>query len=126
MHCSYACFFSDDNSFAVWVNNNELALGKTCTVYFNANGHGTAPESQKVAEGDKVKKPSNLTDSGWTFGGWYKEAACTNEWKFDTDAVSGDTTLYAKWTSEDPGVTMKTYKLTGVADNDHQRKKTVQ
>ncbi|WP_162491147.1 InlB B-repeat-containing protein, partial [Candidatus Symbiothrix dinenymphae] len=29
--------------------------------------------------------------------GWYREAACTNAWNFNTDGVTGDITLYAKW-----------------------------
>lgn len=32
-----------------------------------------------------------------TFLGWYTDAACTNPWDFDTDKVSGNITLYAKW-----------------------------
>ena len=35
---------------------------------------------------------------GYTFGGWYKEAGCTNAWDFD-EAVTSDVTLYAKWTA---------------------------
>ena len=28
---------------------------------------------------------------------WYKETECENLWDFATDAVNGDTTIYAKW-----------------------------
>jgi uncharacterized repeat protein (TIGR02543 family) len=38
------------------------------------------------------------TRDGYTFGGWYREAAFINEWDFDTDVVTSDMTLYAKWT----------------------------
>jgi len=46
---------------------------------------------------------------GYTFGGWYKEPECINEWDFETDTlpelklneneeiVFQETTLYAKW-----------------------------
>ncbi|MDE7107029.1 MAG: InlB B-repeat-containing protein, partial [Clostridiales bacterium] len=44
--------------------------------------------------------PEDLTKEGFTFGGWYKEAACTNAWNFATDKVTNDTTLYAKWTED--------------------------
>jgi uncharacterized repeat protein (TIGR02543 family) len=36
---------------------------------------------------------------GYTFGGWFKEAACINEWNFNTAVVTSSITLYAKWTS---------------------------
>jgi len=69
------------------------------TVDFNANGHGTAPEGQYAVSGGKVTQPSNPTASGYTFGGWYKEAECTNAWNFNTDTVTSNITLYAKWTN---------------------------
>ncbi|MBR2929311.1 MAG: InlB B-repeat-containing protein [Oscillospiraceae bacterium] len=68
------------------------------TVSFDANGHGTAPTAQTIAFGGKVTKPADPAADGYTFDGWYREAACTNAWNFDTDTVSGSTTLYAKWT----------------------------
>ena len=33
------------------------------------------------------------------FGGWYKEAECQNKWDFAKDTVTGNITLYAKWTA---------------------------
>lgn len=68
------------------------------TVTFDANGHGTAPSSQTIVAGGKASTPTAPTTAGWTFGGWYKEAGCTNEWDFSTDVVTDNTTLYAKWT----------------------------
>ena len=35
-----------------------------------------------------------------TFNGWYKESGLTNLWDFGSDLVTGDTTLYAKWTRQ--------------------------
>ncbi len=67
-------------------------------ITFNANGHGTAPASQTVAYGSKVTKPADPTAEGYTFGGWYKEAACTNAWNFNTATVTGAQELFAKWT----------------------------
>ncbi len=67
------------------------------TVTFNANGHGTAPSAVKVNYGAKVSKPTDPTATGYTFGGWYKEAGCTNQYNFNS-AVTSDITLYAKWT----------------------------
>lgn len=71
----------------------------TNTVSFDANGHGTAPAAQTVNSGETATEPTAPTESGWTFGGWYTEAACTNKFDFST-AITGDITLYAKWTEE--------------------------
>ena len=69
------------------------------TVTFNLNYTGApAPTTAKVNDGGKVTKPTDPTRTGYTFGGWYKEAACTTAWNFDTDTVTGNITLYAKWT----------------------------
>ncbi len=49
---------------------------------------------------------------GYTFGGWYKETECINEWDFETDTlpqmqldeneeiIFQETALYAKWNKE--------------------------
>lgn len=72
-------------------------FGATVTVTFNANGHGTAPTSEVITKGGTATEPTAPTAEGYTFGGWYLEAACTNEFSFST-ALNADTTLYAKWT----------------------------
>ena len=71
------------------------------TVSFDVQGRGTAPAVQTAAiwGGYRVMEPSAPSAPGWTFGGWYKEAACTNEWDFTTDTVTGNMTLYAGWTA---------------------------
>lgn len=83
------------------------APGVTHTVSFNSQG-GTALSSQTVAEGDNVAKPADPTRSGYAFGGWYKESDCTTAWDFDTDTVTGDITLYAKWSAVTPPPTPST------------------
>ena len=74
------------------------ATPPTYTVTFNANGHGTAPAAQTVSQGSKAIQPTAPTATGYTFGGWYKEANCTNAFDFNT-AITADITLYAKWTA---------------------------
>ena len=56
-----------------------------------------------------VAIPPDPKRKGYTFGGWYKELECINEWDFKTDTlpklklneneeiVFQETTLYAKW-----------------------------
>ena len=77
------------------------------SVTFDANGHGTAPADQCIADGGKATNPGNLSTTGYTFGGWYKEAGCTNAWDFANDVVTSDITLYAKWTINTHTVTWK-------------------
>ena len=77
------------------------------TVKFVANGHGTAPAAQTVEDGKTAAKPADPTETGWTFGGWYKEATCTNAFDFSSP-ITSDITLYAKWTA-----TAVTYTVTG-------------
>ncbi len=68
------------------------------TVSFETGDGGSTVSPQKVKKGEKVIKPEkDPTRSGYAFVAWYKEAELTNEWKFDTDPVITDMTLYAKW-----------------------------
>ena len=79
-------------------NDYNYKVAEAYAVTFNANGHGTAPASQLIIKGQKATEPTALTATGYTFGGWYKEAGCTNEWDFVSDVVTAATPLYAKWT----------------------------
>ena len=82
------------------------------TVTFNANGHGTAPTEQKISEGSKATEPTPAPQAtGYTFGGWYKEANCTNAFDFNT-AITADITLYAKWTANKYTVTLNNQSAT--------------
>ena len=68
-----------------------------CTVTFNTNGHGNTPAAQTLwSNQDKATAPTEPTDFGYIFQGWYTEATYINQWNFNT-VVPGDMTLYAKW-----------------------------
>ncbi len=71
------------------------------TVTFDLQGHGAAIGAKKVNSGEKVAEPTEPTDSEYDFGGWYKEAGCENKYDFNS-AVTGNFTLYAKWTPKSP------------------------
>ena len=79
----------------------------TYTVTFNTNG-GSDVDSQTVAHGGKVTKPEAPTKTGYTFAGWYSNAELTTPWDFDTDTVSEDMNLYAKWNINQYTVTFNT------------------
>lgn len=74
------------------------------SVTFNT---GSGITMAQVQEGDKIAKPADPTKEGWIFLGWYKDAAFTNPWDFDTDTVTSPTTLYAKWEED-----IQTYSVT--------------
>ena len=81
-------------SFQVKITVNPAG---TYTVTFNANGYGTAPAPQTVPCGSSAVEPAAPTADGYTFGGWYTDAACTSAWNFATP-VTANITLYARWT----------------------------
>jgi uncharacterized repeat protein (TIGR02543 family) len=70
------------------------------TVSFMLNdGTSTTPlDTVQAAQGHTISAPSTAPyRAGYSFEGWYKDAACTTPWDFSADTVSGNTTLYAKW-----------------------------
>ena len=66
-------------------------------VTFNMNGHGTEPATQTIAYGSKVSEPSAPTADDYKFAGWYKDEQCTIPWNFNTDVITGNTAIHAKW-----------------------------
>ncbi|HJK77370.1 MAG TPA: InlB B-repeat-containing protein [Methanocorpusculum sp.] len=67
-------------------------------VLFDTQGGSYVSPATSLSYGDKIIQPPAPTKDGYTFGGWYKNSACTQEWSF-SDSIPGDMTLYAKWTS---------------------------
>lgn len=71
--------------------------------------HGKTPTSQNVPYNGTADDPGKLTEEGYTFVGWYADAAHTTEFKFSTP-ITGDTKVYAKWEKNAP-VLPDTYAL---------------
>jgi len=71
------------------------------TVEFESNG-GTAVAHQDVEENGTAFRPIPPTRSGYSFAGWYLDAALTVPYDFDTP-VTGNIWLYAKWNPVSPG-----------------------
>ena len=95
----------DITLYAKWQNAQPLTplepSTELFTVTFNVQGVGTAPASVKIAKGEKLTNSQlpNPTADKKRFDGWYKESSCTTKWLTDTDTVTEDTILYAKWTN---------------------------
>ena len=71
--------------------------------------HGDPPTSQNVKYNGTATDPGKLTEEGYTFVGWYADAAYTTEFNFSTP-ITGDTKVYAKWEKNAP-VLPDTYEL---------------
>ena len=67
------------------------------TVHFEMNGHGRALDDVQLKDGEKLEKPGDPSEEGWSFGGWYIDGQLTKAYDF-SQPVSADLTLYAKWT----------------------------
>lgn len=82
-----------------------LQNGPMLTVTFDGQG-GTADSITDLSYDALISAPSpDPTRIGYTFAGWYKEATCTNAWDFETDKVTTNITLYAKWTADQYTIT---------------------
>ena len=73
----------------------EMEFGTTYTVTFNSMG-GSSVSSQTVYTGRPASEPTAPTKTSYSFGGWYADQECTEEFDFDT-SIDADITLYAKW-----------------------------
>ena len=70
----------------------------TYTVTFNSKGGTPTPPEQTVKDGNKAIKPTDPTRENFNFVGWTKADNETGAlWNFDTEMVSADMTLFARW-----------------------------
>lgn len=65
----------------------------TVSVTFSTNG-GSSVDTQKVLRGQKATTPTDLTQAGYTFGGWYDK---DNTFYDFNQPVTEPITLTAKW-----------------------------
>ena len=107
-------YYTDGEGFtATPVKTVYYTVLQKYTVTFDAQQGTPVPPQQFVLHGDKVSKPASPARTGYTFGEWYKDAACSGgqEWNFTTDMVISNITLYAKWIpGTGTGYTIKHYQ----------------
>jgi uncharacterized protein (TIGR02145 family)/uncharacterized repeat protein (TIGR02543 family) len=87
----------------------------TYKVAFNSQG-GSVVDTQSIEHGGKVTEPIAPIRTGYTFGGWYKEVACTNVWAFAADTVTSAITLYAKWNWIGKGNDINNYRTVTIGN----------
>ena len=117
-YSSLANMTVDDNCYfktPVGINNHRITVVKVVeathvvilegsapaeyySIAFDLNGHEASGFGTiNVWEGETIEMPADPLVSGYRFGGWYLDAACTQP--FDaTQPITADITLYAKWT----------------------------
>lgn len=86
--------------YAKW---GDVVISHPLEVYqvtFESNG-GSAVASQTVPVDTPAAKPTDPTKDGFVFGGWFVDKDLTIAWDF-TANVTGNMTLYAKWTAVTP------------------------
>lgn len=90
-----------EDRYAATAQDVTVTVSEGCLVRFESNGGSEVPD-QTVALGGKVTKPADPTKDGLYFAGWYSDIDLQNQWDFGKDTVTGNMTLYAKWTNEAP------------------------
>lgn len=73
-----------------------LLLQPKCVVTFNSMG-GSEVKSRRVRKNGKVPTPNTPRKKRAIFVGWYRDELCSIPWNFESDKVTENTTLYAKW-----------------------------
>ncbi|MEG0328501.1 MAG: InlB B-repeat-containing protein [Erysipelothrix sp.] len=67
------------------------------TVTFDSQDGTIVSPITDVKHNTFIPVPTEPTKEGYTFEGWYTDTTYTIEWNFDTDKVTENITLYAKW-----------------------------
>ena len=102
-----------DGSTTTW-GNIELTITYKDQGNTNFSGtHTTGYPTKHIYDGGETTLKS-ATKTGYTFGGWHKEQACTNKvTSLGATAYTSNITLYAKWTANTYTVTLNPQSGTG-------------
>ena len=69
-------------------------------VIFESNGGSLVPMLDNILANELIDEPQIPTKEGFVFSGWFTDDLFINAWNFNTDRISTNLTLYAKWTEE--------------------------
>lgn len=112
---TFVGWYAEDNTkfdFTQPIKHNTTVYAKWTAKNYEVSfitEYGDAPTSQNVKYNGTASDPGKLKEEGYTFIGWYTDAAHTTEFKFSTP-ITGDTKVYAKWEKNAP-VLPDTYAL---------------
>ena len=97
--------YQDTVVYARWYEGENQNVHK---VTFDTQG-GNPVTEQWVLDGETATKPANNpVRAGYTFGGWFADAACTTPFNF-YNAIYADTTVYARWFEGENLITWNVY-----------------
>ena len=82
-----------------------LEITTNIIVTWYADGGTPIPTQTTVEHGGNINAPAEMTKTGYTFGGWFSDAAFTTLVTFPITNVTTAITLYAKWTINSYSVT---------------------
>ena len=98
----------DNKTITLFTNTDDIhdvtlfpAIKNAYWLFFDENDGGTGGGAsytppEFVMIGAKPTKPADPHRAGYTFGGWYKDAACTQAFSFD-EPLDMTRRVYAKW-----------------------------
>ena len=97
---NYGCYY--------WGKEFTLKIGQKYTVTLNANsGTINCNEIKNYIYGVGATLPTNVTRTGYTFGGWYENSSFTGSRVTSiSTTASGNKTYYAKWTANTYSVSL--------------------
>ena len=121
----FTVWYREPEQINEWNYGNDVVTGdvtlyagwkRIYTFTFYGNG-GTSHNDNRsetwvmshLSVGDRLRRPENVIRPGYVLEGWYKDAGLTEPWDFNTDVVSGDGALYAKWSTGIEGLTRENY-----------------
>lgn len=82
------------DSLVIYAKYNPVSY----TITFNSNG-GSSVGDVPTTYNTLAVEPDSPTKTGYTFAGWFEDNNTFNdEWDWYSDVVTGNITLYAKWT----------------------------
>ena len=87
------------NLYVIEFITTTISGDTTHTITYKTNGHGSLDTTTKTIESGSKLTDSYLpalTETGYTFSGWYTDEELTTEATTET-VVNADMTLYAKW-----------------------------
>ncbi|MBQ3281630.1 MAG: InlB B-repeat-containing protein, partial [Eubacterium sp.] len=123
---SYADYdHRDENIILTGDPNQELKVyysRRDFTLSYNVGG-GAYIAAETVPYGTQITLPSTATRAGYTFAGWYKEAACTTSVS-SPFTLKENTTLYAKWNAAQVNYQI-VYMVENSNDTDYSYKGTI-
>lgn len=96
-----------DNALTVTYEETECRFLKKVmySVAFETGVGGDVIPDVSVMNGKTVAKPADPVREGYIFLGWYADAVYQKLYNFETESVTGNTKLYARWTPTVPGRT---------------------